>query len=188
MNDAVFVKKIFRQFLQQKKLLMPTEFESTQTGSEGDRFSIQHLRAMLPVSVDAETLHQFVMLGTQPFMHDVKLDWARSLARDPWNQAVIELLARTFRSEIHRGAYPMASLPNDILDYDMAFLIKTCEQKLRRTHEMHRDVLAAEAERNKATNQGARDAVERKLQSDKINSATVNRRNGRRVNVCYLPL
>ncbi|KAG1858604.1 hypothetical protein C8R48DRAFT_674190 [Suillus tomentosus] len=72
-----------------------------------------------------------------PRLDNIAIDWNDSLRKSPWNTEVINLLVVDFQAKIKTGSYASILFDEDTMNLDDLRIL--CVDKLRRTHQAHRD-------------------------------------------------
>lgn len=72
-----------------------------------------------------------------PRLDNIAIDWNDSLRSSPWNTEVINLLVVDFQANIKTGSYASVIFDEDTMNLDDLRVL--CIDKLRRTHQAHRD-------------------------------------------------
>ncbi|KAG1846959.1 hypothetical protein C8R48DRAFT_779409 [Suillus tomentosus] len=72
-----------------------------------------------------------------PRLDNIAIDWNDSLRKSPWNTEVINLLVVDFQAKIKTGSYASILFDKDMMNLDDLRIL--CVDKLRRTHQAHRD-------------------------------------------------
>jgi hypothetical protein len=72
-----------------------------------------------------------------PRLDNIAIDWNDSLRRSPWNIEAINLLVVDFQANIKTGTYASVIFDGDTMNLDD--LHELCIDKLRHTHQAHRD-------------------------------------------------